>query len=73
MIDLMCEKCAGREILTRFHKGSTYWGDSLHCASGECASGDVNVRRDEHLHYRCKTCQYDWTGDTADMQKAEPA
>lgn len=62
---LSCPKCSGGEVLTRYHTGDTYWGNALTCAYGSNSSANANTRKGEHLHYRCKTCEYDWTGDVA--------
>ncbi len=51
---LKCSKCASDKISTAYH-------------NGRCSMYIVHNRRDdEHLHYYCQRCSYDWTGDTLD-------
>lgn len=58
--------CDATKVTTRFHVGASYWGDQHNCAYGGSATGWAANRRDKHLHYRCETCRYDWTGDTGE-------
>lgn len=57
-----CEKCSSNDIHVRWHGAASYhpsrkwqscWGDY----------GDNHGEpKEEHLHYHCRTCQFDWTG-----------
>lgn len=60
---LICSKCSGEEILVRWHKtGGRYGGD------GSCGYYAQVVETGEHMHFTCRTCQYEWTGVPADAE-----
>ncbi len=70
---MTCQMCGSAKVKLTFHQGATYWGDVLHCGYGESSSGWASKRRDEHLHYRCEKCRYDWTADTlAEQSQGKP-
>lgn len=62
---LICRKCCGTKIKTRYHDGANYWGERRRCANGQAAHPTA-WRQGPHLHYYCETCGWDWTGDCAD-------
>lgn len=52
---MTCIKCGGDAIHMSYHRGARY------CLWGSHADGSG-----EHLHYTCRTCQYDWSCPTLD-------
>ncbi len=64
---MICQMCGNADLRVIFHRGATYWGDSLHCANGASSSSWHSTRSNKHLHYICTTCRYDWTADTAEQ------
>lgn len=57
---LACPKCASEDVATSFHRDR--WLCNPHSRFTN------NSESGEHLHYTCRTCQYDWTGVTADAR-----
>lgn len=55
----VCEKCGHDDISVAFHKIGC---DREDCNCAECSYGSHNKCHEEHLHYHCRTCRYDWTG-----------
>lgn len=56
-----CPKCRSNDIRIRWHKH-----DFSYTESRCCSKYDWYHRKDEHLHFYCDTCLYDWVEDTAD-------
>lgn len=57
---LVCVKCKCTDIKVRWHKtGYTNIGKR------GCGDHDVGKTTGEHLHYYCKECLFDWTGEVA--------
>ena len=56
-----CEKCGSDDVLTRWHGEGFYHSSRNHTA---CWSKfDLGgAGEHEHLHYHCRTCQFEWTG-----------
>ena len=61
---LVCSKCAGEDILTRYHKQGC---SDPKCGCAECLYGSLSKQHEEHLHYVCRTCQFDWIGEVANV------
>ena len=59
-VEASCEKCGGTDIGTAYHKQGC---STLGCTCTSCGYNVHNKRHDEHLHYTCRTCRFDWTGD----------
>lgn len=60
---MYCIKCNSQDYWTAWHKNNYY------CSYAYKKQFDGNrVLEDyeEHLHYGCRVCQYEWTGPTAD-------
>lgn len=53
-----CPKCGGHKVHTAFHKN----GGTSSLNHG-CGWNRFERRDDQHLHFTCQTCSYDWTGD----------
>lgn len=58
-----CEKCGGSDIWMRYHRGR--WADG-------CSYGSYTKTDDEHLHYGCRTCGWDWTGPVLSAERKVP-
>ena len=55
----ICPKCGGADIYLTYHRqGCSKEG----CTCATCSYGDHAKEHDEHLHYYCRRCSYDWTG-----------
>lgn len=50
-----CKKCFSGNYSVRYHSGIDPT-KKPHC----CGRSDVNKKFEEHLHYYCRTCKYDW-------------
>lgn len=56
-----CRKCGSADVGVSYHR-SGCGRPACRCA---VCPGDAKERRhDEHLHYSCLRCGFDWTGDT---------
>lgn len=53
-----CSKCGSADTFKAYH---STWID---CQRSCCYSSST----DEHLHYFCRTCEWDWTGETFDKR-----
>ena len=49
---MQCIKCSNEDINTSYHKATSY--------STECNSRGMANSEEEHLHYHCRSCGYDW-------------
>lgn len=59
-----CVKC-GQMCITGFPV-------EFHRGSGDCEKGGFGIGRvNEHLHYRCSNCSYDWAEDCEDKNEEE--
>lgn len=54
---ITCPKCSGAIVTKRYHR-----------THRQCGYGAHGESRNEHLHYTCTACNYDWTGPTADTE-----
>ncbi|MDI6788001.1 MAG: hypothetical protein QME51_06490 [Planctomycetota bacterium] len=53
---MTCPKCGKEDIAIEHHKDDSYrYGYGVVCV-------------DEHLHYTCWHCSYDWTGDCKEKE-----
>jgi hypothetical protein len=59
---LACAKCRGEDILVRWHTHGGRYGE------GGCGYYAKVIEYGEHLHYTCRTCQYEWIGAPADAK-----
>lgn len=58
-----CVKCGGSEIRMVYHRPGC---GREKCSCVTCWEGSNETRHDEHLHFHCQTCRFDWTGDVLD-------
>lgn len=58
-----CAKCGGSDVATFYHARGC---DREHCSCKNCGYSDHAKSHDEHLHFYCRTCQFDWIGATVD-------
>jgi len=65
-----CTKCGGNDIAMNYHKPGCLDPD---CFCAACMYGSHNKRHDEHLHYHCRRCHYDWTGDVLQATSVKPS
>ena len=64
--DQKCAKCGSDDILVRWHgKGGDH--RSRDYAVCEKYGRDNGNPPGEHLHFHCRTCQWDWFTETADV------
>ena len=49
----MCPKCGEKKDIYKIYHKNGY----------KCSYGSNDERMDEHLHYFCRSCSYDWCGD----------
>ena len=57
-----CIKCGGSDIHTSWHAA---------CGYPKCTWGGNISSEEEHLHYSCRNCGYDWSGDTRDHRREQ--
>lgn len=55
-----CRKCGSKEIRIVYHEKGC---ERANCSCARCGSWCHAKRHDEHLHYFCQLCAFDWTGD----------
>lgn len=62
----ICSKCGSSTISASYHKNKY----ECHKNKYEClyCQRDDNDRGGEHLHYRCLTCGYTWTGSVLNQR-----
>ena len=63
-----CSKCGGEDIHLAYHKPGC--SDSK-CSCATCTYGSHAKQHEEHLHYHCRTCHFDWVGPTLDSTPLE--
>lgn len=63
LAELRCAKCLGGDVAMTYHRQGC---DRERCSCVTCSSHANARRHDEHLHFDCRTCQFDWVGDVAD-------
>lgn len=61
-----CRKCSSSDVAVTFHAAGC---NRTRCTCAKCSYDSHEKRHDEHLHYRCRFCGFDWTGDTIDWQR----
>lgn len=60
---MTCSKCNGADISVSYHLDE--YGQK------GCAYGSFTKCATEHLHYYCRHCRYDWTGNIAHPHEAQ--
>ena len=56
--DIRCEKCGGQTYVIVYHKTGFYCSGKFHHHFDE-----------EHLHYKCKICGFDWCGEVLEKDE----
>jgi len=56
----ICPKCSGTDIHMRYDRN--YY---------DCTWGDKIKGSEEHLHFYCRRCSYDWIGPLEPPRKSE--
>ena len=55
-----CAKCGGQNIGVAYHESRR-----------DCLYYNQSAIEQEHLHYNCRTCGYNWSGPTKDAHPYE--
>ena len=56
-----CPKCLSENIKTLYHKSGKKYDVCVEQGDGRFLSDNI----DEHLHYYCQSCGFDWLGPVA--------
>jgi hypothetical protein len=57
-----CEKCGGDDVQCRWHGEGAYDPSRRHAPCWGDYGRTGGKPAEEHLHYHCRRCQFDWTG-----------
>jgi DNA-directed RNA polymerase subunit M/transcription elongation factor TFIIS len=58
-----CPKCGGNDVLVRWHRAQARGDFWTTCEQKRSVlDSDRPKSAEEHLHYHCRRCQYDWIG-----------
>ena len=61
--EYVCPKCKSHDIRLRWHIGRHQYAGVSKERFRRCGETDYKQSKDEHMHYYCRSCFYDWIED----------